>query len=118
MAISDEFCNNSALGFQDNPKSINCTGNIGNPNVQIFLNTKRSKTKVPANKNLELLFKINKLYEKINRGNQIMVGLMAKTNIERANKNPVFLLDEKTSFKIINESTIAGKSDEGDWVNK
>ena len=47
-----------------------------------------------------------------------MVGLMAKTNIERANKNPAFLLDEKTSFKIINESTIAGKSDEGDWVNK
>ena len=46
MAISDEFCNNSALGFHDNPKSINCTGNIGNPNVQIFLNTKRNKTKV------------------------------------------------------------------------
>ena len=47
-----------------------------------------------------------------------MVGLMAKTNIERANKNPTFLLDEKTSFKIINESTIAGKSVDGDWVNK
>ena len=47
-----------------------------------------------------------------------MVGFMAKTNIESANKNPAFLLDEKTSFKIINESTIAGKSDEGDWVNK
>ena len=61
---------------------------------------------------------MKRLYKKINRGNQIIVGFMANTKTERANINPAFLLDAKTSFKIINEITIAGKSDEGDCVNK
>ena len=43
-----------------------------------------------------------------------MVGFMAKTKTESANKNPAFLFDEKTSFKIIKENTITGKSAEGD----
>jgi hypothetical protein len=43
-----------------------------------------------------------------------MVGFMAKTNIERAKSNVTFLLDFKTSFKIIRENTIAGESGLGD----
>ena len=45
-----------------------------------------------------------------------MVGFMAKTKTESANKNPAFLLDLKTSFKMINENTITGRSGDGDWL--
>ena len=61
---------------------------------------------------------MKRLYKKIVRGNHIKVGFMANTKTERANKNPAFLLDAKTSFKIIKEITIAGKSDEGDWIKR
>ena len=43
---------------------------------------------------------------------------MAKTKIESANRNPEFLLPEKTSFKIIKEKTMTGKSVDGDCVKR
>ena len=58
------------------------------------------------------------LQRKTKIGSQIMVGFMAKTKTESVNKNPAFLLDLKTSFKMINENTITGRSDEGDWLNR
>ena len=59
-----------------------------------------------------------KLWKKTKIGNQIMVGFMAKTKTESANKNPAFLLDLKTSLRMINEKTITGKSADGDWENR
>ena len=43
-----------------------------------------------------------------------MVGFMANTKTESANKTAEFLFELKTSFKMINEKTIIGKSGDGD----
>ena len=51
-------------------------------------------------------------------GNQIMVGFIAKTKTESVNRNPEFLFWRKTSFKIIKENTITGKSVDGDWEKR
>ena len=43
---------------------------------------------------------------------------MANTKIESENRNPNFLVEEKTSFKIIKEKAIAGKSVDGDCIKR
>ena len=61
-----------------------------------------------------LLFKMIITYKKTKIGNQIMVGFMPKIKMDNANINAAFLFELKTSFKIIKEKAITGKSGLGD----
>ena len=76
------------------------------------------KMKIPGIMNVILDFKTTNPYRKTAMGSQIIVGFMANTKIESENKNPNLLLEEKTSFKIIKEKAIAGKSVDGDCIKR
>ena len=118
IAISEEFFSKLGLGFHENPRSINCTGNIGKPKVQMFLIKKTRSTTTPGIINFKFVFKITKLYKAPKSGSQIIVGFRANTKTENANNKEAFLLWFKYSLRTIKAIAITGKSGLGDCENR
>ena len=117
-AISAEFANRTEFGFQLIPKSGNCTGKMGNPNTQLFLKIIKTKIKIPGMMKVIFDFKTINAYRKTAIGSQIIVGLMKKTNAEKAKSNTAFLLEFNISLRRIKDKTITGKSGLGDCENR
>nr|WP_278352333.1 hypothetical protein [Chryseobacterium gleum] len=116
-ANSEDIFNTSGLGFQDSPKSPIAIGKMGYSNVHRFLRKNRRRMEVPKRSFLKLFLKIKTELKKTRTGNHIIVGFIAKTNVEKAKRRVVFLLPVMSSFKIINEKIIPGRSGLGDCEN-
>jgi hypothetical protein len=114
IANCDEIFKTSGLGFHDTPRSPIATGKTGKPNVHMFLMKKRRRIKIPKNNGLKLFLKIKTECKNTSMGSHIIVGFIEKTKTEKAKRRVVFLFPAMSSFKIISEKIITGRSGLGD----
>ena len=114
IANCDEIFKTLGLGFHDTPGSPIAIGKTGKPNVHIFLMKKRKRIRIPKSNGLKLFLKIKTEFKNTSMGSHIIVGFIEKTKIEKAKRRVVFLFLAMSSFRIISEKIMTGRSGLGD----